>query len=134
MSRTFKTATFTRWMKKSGLADADLCRSVAEMERGLIDAVLGGQVVKKRVAPAGRGKRGAFRTIVATNHKDRWYFLFGFDKNERANINQDELHILQEIAKDLLRLDAAGITAALAGGTIVEICHEHQDDQEDQDR
>ena len=83
MSSTFKTATFTRWLKKSSLTDADLCRSVAEMKQGLIDVHLGGHVVKKRVAPAGRGKSGASRTLVATNLASRWYFLFGFDKNER---------------------------------------------------
>lgn len=129
MNRAFRTATFTRWMRKSSLTDADLCRSIAEMEQGLIDAHLGGQVVKKRIAPAGRGKRGAARTLVATNLGNRWYFMFGFDKNERANIDQSELQALQEIAKDLLRLDDKAIASALATHSIVEICHGDEDDQ-----
>jgi hypothetical protein len=116
-------------MKKSSLTDADLCRSVAEMKQGLIDARLGGHVVKKCVAPAGRGKSGASRTLIATNLADRWYFLFGFDKNERANIDQSELQTLQEIAKDLLRLDDAAIARALAANAIVEICHDNEDDK-----
>ncbi len=76
----FRTRTFTRWMGKAGLTDDDLCQAVTEMVAGLIDADLGGHVVKKRVALAGRGKRGGARTIVATNLADRWFFLFGFGK------------------------------------------------------
>ena len=129
MSRAFKTAAFARWLKKSSLTDADLCRSVAEMKQGLIDAHLGGHVVKKRVAPAGRGKSGASRTLVATNLDSRWYFLFGFNKNERANIDPAELQALQEVAKDLLRLDDAAIASALAANTLVEICHDNEDDK-----
>lgn len=129
MNRTFRTTAFTRWMKKSSLTDADLCRSVVEMKQGLIDADLGGHVVKKRVAPAGRGKSGASRTLIATNLANRWYFLFGFDKNERANIDRAELQAFQEIAKDLLRLDDAAIASALAANAIVEICHDNEDDK-----
>jgi len=61
------------------------------MEKGLIEANLGGDVVKKRLALPGRGKRGGARTLVATNKDNRWFFLFGFRKNERANITSEEL-------------------------------------------
>lgn len=113
-------------MNKTGLADADLRQSVTEMEAGLIDADLGGQVVKKRVALPGRGKRGGARTIVATNRGDRWYFIFGFGKNERASIDKHELRALQELASDLLGQDAAAITAALKADELVEIGHDQQ--------
>ena len=91
------------------------------MEAGLIDADLGGQVFKKRVGLPGRGKRGGARTIVATNRGDRWYFIFGFGKNERANIDKHELRALQELASDLLGQDAAAIAAALKADELVEI-------------
>jgi len=74
-----------------GLSDAALCQAVKEMEKGLIEANLGGDVVKKRLALPGRGKRGGARTLVATNKDNRWFFLFGFRKNERANITSEEL-------------------------------------------
>lgn len=67
MKRVFKTRHFSRWMPKTELTDAALCEAVAEMAQGLIDADLGGGVVKKRVGLAGRGKRGGARTLVATN-------------------------------------------------------------------
>lgn len=113
-----------------GLSDAALCEAVSEMEHGLIDADLGGYVVKKRVALPGRGKRGGARTIVATNRGDRWFFLYGFGKNERANIDRDELRFFQEVAKELVGLDAVQITAALSAGEIVEIGYGDEEAQE----
>lgn len=74
---------FRRWMRKTELSDAALCKAVAEMDQGLIDADLGGGVMKKRVPLPGRGKSGGARTLVATNKGDRWFFLYGFAKNQR---------------------------------------------------
>ena len=71
MKRVFKTRYFTRWMRKTSLSNEALCKSVAEMERGLIDADLGGGMFKKRVALPGRGKSGSTCTLVATNKSDR---------------------------------------------------------------
>ena len=96
----------------------------AEMEQGLIDADLGGGLVKKRVPLPGRGKSGGARTLVATNKTGRWIFVFGFEKNERDNIEDAELAALQNIAADLLKLDAKDLYAAVASGVLQEICHE----------
>jgi hypothetical protein len=110
-------------MGKAGLADVALCLAVTEMAPGLIDADLGGHLVKKRVALPGRGKRGGARTIVATRLADRWFFLYGFGKNERANIDEEELKFLQETAKELLAFDDRQLAIALSAGEIVEVCH-----------
>ena len=126
MKRIFRTRTFSRWMNKAGLGDVDLCQAVTEMEAGLIDADLGGQVVKKRVALPCRGKRGGARIIVATNRGDRWYFIFGFGKKERSNIDKHELRALQELASDLLDQDDLAIAVALKAEELVEICHDQQ--------
>jgi len=123
MRRIFRTRTFSRWMRKAGLVDDSLYHAVYEMARGLVDADLGGNVVKKRVALTGRGKRGGARTIVTTNFGDRWFFLYGFGKNERANIHQDELKLFQEVAKELLGLDDRQIANALSAGEIAEVFH-----------
>ena len=50
MQRIFRTRTFSRWMRKSGVSDSDLTRAVEEMMQGLVDADLGGHLFKKRVA------------------------------------------------------------------------------------
>lgn len=122
MRRVFKTRTFTRSMKKAGLTGAALCAAVEEMSQGLIDADLGGDVVKKRVALPGLGKRGGARTIVATKMAGRWFFLYGFSKSERSNIDKDELRVLQEVAKELLGFNDRQLAIALAAGEILEIC------------
>lgn len=127
MPRVFKTCHFTRWMRKAPLTDEALCTAVSEMNAGLIDADLGGGVVKKRVALPGRGKSGSARTLVATNKGNRWFFIFGFEKNERANINKKELEALQDIASDLLRLNSKQLDAHIDIEAIQEICHENQD-------
>ncbi len=92
------------------------------MARGLIDADLGGHVVKKRVAIPGQGKRGGIRTLVATRWTRRWFFVYGFRKNERENVTEAELKALRELAKELLSLEDRGLIRALAAGEIVEIC------------
>lgn len=120
-SRVFRTKTFSRWMRKSGLTDTALQLAVDEMTRGLIDADLGGHVIKKRVALAGRGKRGGARTIVATKFAERWFFLFGFGKNEQANIDKDELKFFQEVAKDFLALSDQQLQVALEMEELTEV-------------
>ena len=114
-------------MRKTDLTDEALCAAVSEMQAGLIDADLGGCVVKKRVALPGRGKSGGARTLVATNKDNRWFFVFGFEKNERTNINKKELEALQYIAADLLRLNLNQLNAHVDNEALQEICHDDQD-------
>lgn len=127
MKRVFKTRHFSRWMRKTELTDSALCGAVAEMAQGLIDADLGGGVVKKRVGLAGRGKRGGARTLIATNKACRWFFVYGFEKSERANITQDELGALRDIASDLLGRSGAQLDKAVEEGVVQEICHDQKD-------
>ncbi|MBU2763794.1 MAG: type II toxin-antitoxin system RelE/ParE family toxin [Pseudomonadota bacterium] len=126
MRRVFKTRHFSRWMRKTKLSDRTLCQAVEEMARGLIDADLGGGIVKKRVGLAGRGKRGGARTLVATNKGNRWFFVFGFEKNERANISDEELEALQDVAADLLARTARQLNEAIEDDSLQEIFHDDQ--------
>jgi hypothetical protein len=119
-----KTRNFARWARKSGLADSLLDEAVLEIGRGLLEADLGGGILKKRIALPGRGKRGSIRTLLATNRNDRWFFVFGFEKNKRANISDNELESLKKLAKHLLGLTAAQIMAAIEEGALVEVEHE----------
>jgi len=126
MERSFKVKTFERWMRKVGLTDAMLRVAVEEMSRGLIDASLGGHLVKKRVARTGFGKRGGYRTIVAKKVDQHWFFLFGFEKSERSNIDQVELRVLQEIGETLLAFTEAELNGALQSGELLEIMDGNQ--------
>ena len=126
MKRVFKTRHFNRWMRKTELSDRALCVAVDEMAQGLIDADLGGGVVKKRIGLAGRGKRGGARTLVATNRGNRWFFVYGFEKNDRANIADDELEALQDIASQLLARSGQQLNEAVQDGSLQEIFNDHK--------
>jgi hypothetical protein len=120
-SQVFVTKTFARWMRKSQVTDLDILGATEEMVQGLIDANLGGHLVKKRVALRGRGKSAGARTIVATKFEQRWIFLFGFEKNERSNIDANELKVLQELASSLLDLDQQAIASAVSAGQLFQL-------------
>ena len=126
MHRIFKTRYFSRWMRKTELTDKALCAAIAEMMLGLIDGDLGGGIVKKRIGLAGRGKRGGARTLVATNKGSRWFFVYGFEKNDRANISADELAALQGIARELLARTNQQLDDAVVDGSLQEICHDQK--------
>lgn len=81
--------------------------------------------MKKRVGLAGRGKRAGARTLVATNKGHRWFFLFGFEKNDRPNISAEEKEALQAVAQDLLARTAEQLNAQVDDGTLQEICDAH---------
>ena len=108
------------------LPDSILCSAVAEMAAGLIDAELGGHLYKKRIPMPGRGKRSGARTIIGSNLGHQWFFLFGFEKNERATIEARELAALQKIATALLSLDAPFLDRAVVEGELMEICNEEK--------
>ncbi|MGQ4583342.1 type II toxin-antitoxin system RelE/ParE family toxin [Lysobacter sp. F60174L2] len=121
MKRIFMTRAFARWLRRSAVSETALSIAVAEMSGGLVDADLGGGVLKKRVPVPGRGKRGGARTLVATNRDDRWFFVFGFEKNERSNITARELEALQALATTLLGFSATELEAQLKQPLLKEI-------------
>jgi hypothetical protein len=94
------------------------------MAAGLIDADLGGSAYKKRVPMPGRGKRGGARIILCSNLGDRWFFLFGFEKNDRATIDARELAALQKIAAVLLALDTAALDHSVIEGELKAMFNE----------
>ncbi|EGW52593.1 hypothetical protein HMPREF1022_00361 [Desulfovibrio sp. 6_1_46AFAA] len=124
MKLILKTRTFSRWLRKTLLTDAALLKAIDEMERGLVDADLGGNVYKKRVALPGRGKSGSARTLIATQWENRWIFLFGFEKNDRENITPAELAYLQNIAQDLLQCPEESILSGIERRELEEIRHD----------
>lgn len=126
MRRVFKTRNFNRWMRKTELTESALCAAVDEMISGLIDADLGGGVLKKRIGYAGRGKSGGARTLIATNKGNKWFFVFGFEKNDRANVTVSELEALQDLAQELLARSGKQLDDAVQDGTLLEICNDQK--------
>ena len=124
--RVFKTKWFARFARNEGIADKSLREAIERAEQGLIDADLGGGLIKQRVARQGQGRSGGYRTIVAYRAKSRAVFLFGFAKSEQENIEPDELVFLRRLGENWLAADTAGIQEELDAGNVQEI----EDDEE----
>ncbi len=87
------------------MKDQDLIEAIANMEAGLSSSDLGNHLFKIRVKKPHSGKSSGFRTIVVCRENDRAIFLYGFGKNERANISTSELQYFKKLGDDLLALD-----------------------------
>jgi hypothetical protein len=117
----YKTREFARWARKQDLNDAVLYEAIQELIAGLYEADLGGNLFKKRIARPGQGKSGGFRTLVATNRGSRWFFVYGFAKNERSNIDRAEEAALKKLAAALLTLPSTSLRKALDSGELIEV-------------
>lgn len=100
--------------------DTALWAAVEEIAQGRADA-LGGNVYKRRVALPGRGKRGGARTLVAFKHGKNTFFMYGFAKNQRANIKADELKALRLLAKQLFGYSDQGLDKAVEAGVLIKV-------------
>src|SRR5689334_23253747 len=98
--KIFQTRVFERFAKSVALSDDELRKASMEIQSGLIDAHLSGNLYKKRIAIGGKGKRGSIRTILVYKRSDeRLFFLYGFKKNEKENIDAQELTALKLLDK-----------------------------------
>ena len=122
--RIFKTKTFARFCRKSGIEDLSLLAAVNEILAGLIDADLGSGVFKQRVARQGEGKSGGFRTIVLLKLDERVLFVLGYAKKDRANIEAKQLEELRELARCTFRLEDQAVESFLEIGRWLEVKNE----------
>jgi len=125
--RVFKTRWFVRFARKQGIGDAALCEAVANAEKGLIDADLGGGVIKQRIARLHEGKSGGFRSIALFRSGEKAFFVYGFPKSARGNIRKDELRGFRELASVMLAFDEPALAKALESRAIVEVICDEQD-------
>jgi hypothetical protein len=98
-----------------------LMEAVKRASLGLIDADLGGGLIKQRVARQGQGRSGGYRVLLAFKLGDMAVFLFGFAKNARENILSDELQTLRELTSAWGRADEKAMQKAIENGTLVEV-------------
>jgi len=116
-----KIKGFVRFQRRERIADTALVETILAAERGLVDADLGGGLIKLRIARPGQGKSGGFRTLIAYRRGERAVFLFGFAKNERDNVDDDELETLRERGKLFLALNTGQLAQLLAEGDLTEV-------------
>jgi len=122
--RIFKYRTFEKWAKKQGLSDEDLKKAILEIENGLIDANLGGNVYKKRIGRQGQGKSGAYRTLLLMKRNDRVIFAYGFAKGETDNITKNELEGFKIMAEAFLNLTNEQINTLINNRNLIELVNE----------
>lgn len=102
--RVFKSAWFQRFAHKQGITDKALLEAIKQAEQGLIDSDLGSNVIKQRVPRQGEGKSSGFRTIILYRPPNYAFFVYGFAKNDRSNINEGEQAEFRKMAHHLLGL------------------------------
>jgi hypothetical protein len=113
-----------RLVRRQHLPERALRDAIRRAELGLVDADLGGGVIKQRVARPGQGKSGGYRVILAFRRERRAVFLYAFAKNERDNVDDDELATLRDLGKAWLNAGERDIERALADGILMELDHE----------
>ena len=118
--RVLMVRTFARWARREKLSHAVLRAAIDEAQRGLVDANLGGGLIKQRVRRAGSGKRAGYRTLLAADFRERWIFLYGFAKNERSNVDDDEMRALRRLAQTYLAMSEAALQRLLRAGELTE--------------
>ncbi len=103
------------------IGDAVLVAAVGKIERGLASAVLGGHLIKQRVARAGEGESGGYRTVLIFREGDRAVFVYVFPKNTKSNLRPEEMKAWREHAKRVLAFSEDEMSTAVVGGQFREI-------------
>lgn len=119
--RVFKNTWFQRFARKERISDAALCQAVTRANNGLVDADLGGGLIKQRVARPGAGRSSGYRTLIFFRAGRRAIFAFGFAKNDQDNIDDDDEADLRKAARLALGFSDAEIDRLVASGALMEI-------------
>ena len=125
--RIFKSRWFQRFARREEIADAALQEAANRADKGQIDADLGGEVIKQRIARRGQGRSSGYRTIILFRRGTKAFFVYGFLKSQRANIDADELKQFKEAAKHVLALTERQLAELLKRGDFIEVKEDGQE-------
>jgi hypothetical protein len=117
----YKNKPFARFAKNAKITDADLWEAVRLANGGLLDADLGGGVIKQRIARAGKGKSGGSRSILLFKKNSRAVYVYGFEKKDLANIKRNELEAFRELAGVVLRYTDAEMAKFVEDGVFFSV-------------
>src|SRR2546427_1960732 len=78
--RIFKNAWFARYARKQDISDKSMVQAIERAEQGLIDADLGGGVIKQRVARPGQDRKS---TRLNSSHSQISYAVFCLKKKKK---------------------------------------------------
>ena len=125
--KVFKTKEFARFSRREDVDDERLCEAVDRAEGGLVDADLGGGLIKQRIARKGQGRRGGYRTLMAFKSKSRAVFVYGFAKNERDNVGPDELEFWRRVAGAYSAMTEEQLGALIDARELTEVLRRGKD-------
>ena len=117
--RVFKTAWFTKASKKAHITDHELCSAIRQVMLGQADD-LGGGVFKKRLS------KNQYRSLILARGRQYWVYAYLFAKQDRANIEEDELVSFRALAALYARKTENDLAKEVQLKELVEICHEKQ--------
>jgi hypothetical protein len=119
--RIFQTRWFAKFTRKEKIEVVRLQEAIERAEQGKIDADLGGHIIKQRVARRGEGRSGGYRTLIAFRTPSRSIFLYGFAKNEKENISEEEMDDLKKLTRRLLNYNDSELEQAMAAKELIEV-------------
>lgn len=123
--RIFRSKGVTRFARREHISDTSLRIAIERAAQGIIDADLSGGLIKQRVSRAGQGRSRGFRMIIAYRKNNRAVFLYGFAKNDRSDINDNELQTLRILGENWLAASDDTLVQALIEGDLQEIQNDH---------
>jgi hypothetical protein len=121
-----KTRWFARFARREGLSERSLHEAIKRAEQDLVDADLGGGLIKQRVARQGQGRSGGYRTIIAFRMGHRAVFIFGLAKNDRESFTEDELEAAREIGRIWLPASDEQIAHGKSDGQLIEVQYDEE--------
>ena len=117
--RSFKTAWFTKAARKAHITDEELCSAISQIVRGQVDD-LGGGVYKKRLG------KNQYRSIILARAGTFWVYEYLFAKQNRANIDDDELVEFRKLARAYGSLTPKQVNLLVRDQDWMEICNGNQ--------
>jgi hypothetical protein len=121
--RVFKTSWFERFARKNEIEEGLLLEAVERVQKGLIDADLGSGVVKQRIAGVGRGRSKGYRTILLVKKNEHVFFVYGFSKSDKNNIQKNEAESFKKLAIHMFSLNENHLLSLLKKKDLVEVIY-----------
>ena len=119
----YLTRSFDSDAERDGISDEDCREAIRKAERGLIDADLGGGLIKQRIPRGNQGAARGSRAVVFYRRGRVAVFLHIFPKSRKANLSKSELAEYLKAAQVLERLSEKEFLAlrATKGWRLLEI-------------
>jgi len=114
--RVFKTAWFAKAARKAHIRDAELSAAIMQVMLGQADD-LGSGVFKKRL------RKNQYRAIILARSGHFWVYEYLFAKQDRANIEDDELANFRKLVKAYAGLTTHQVNLLIRENDWMEICN-----------